>query len=108
MQAEFGSDPTTPCGKNVPHGPDMLHASGNSCLGGPLLFACRKMEEPRDPTRPKDDHTERLGLEPGDYYLSPEGYIIFTEQYHRKRGYCCGNACRHCPFGHEAVKKVQG
>ncbi|MBL0128071.1 MAG: hypothetical protein IPP83_11580 [Flavobacteriales bacterium] len=66
------------------------------------------MDEPQDPPRPKDDREERLGLEPGDFYLSPEGYIIFTEQYHRKRGYCCGSNCRHCPFGHEAVKKVQG
>lgn len=46
---------------------------------------------------------ERLGLEKGDYYWSPEGFLVFTEQYHRKRGYCCGNRCRHCPFGHEGV-----
>ncbi|MBK7945416.1 MAG: hypothetical protein IPJ85_08975 [Flavobacteriales bacterium] len=64
----------------------------------------------RDGTAPKpdDDRFSRLGLEPGDYYFSPEGYLVFTEQYHRKRGYCCGNRCRHCPFGHEAVKKVRG
>jgi len=34
-----------------------------------------------------------------DYYLSPEGYIVFTETYHRKRGYCCQSGCKHCPFG---------
>lgn len=33
-----------------------------------------------------------------DYYLSPEGYLIFTEAYHLKRGYCCHNNCRHCPY----------
>ncbi|MFM8432025.1 MAG: DUF5522 domain-containing protein [Bacteroidota bacterium] len=38
-------------------------------------------------------------FEPGDYYLSPEGYVVFTEQYHLKRGYCCQNGCRHCPYG---------
>ncbi len=59
----------------------------------------------KDPTQ---ERMERLGLEPGDYYVSPEGYLVFTEQYHRKRGYCCGNRCRHCPYGHEAVRKVQG
>ena len=32
------------------------------------------------------------------------GYTVFTEVYHRKRGKCCGNACRHCPFGHVNVK----
>lgn len=34
-----------------------------------------------------------------DYYLSPEGYRVFTELYHVKRGYCCKSGCRHCPYG---------
>ena len=34
-----------------------------------------------------------------DYYLSKEGYIVFTEKYHLKRGYCCKNGCKHCPYG---------
>lgn len=34
-----------------------------------------------------------------DYYLTPEGYIIFTESYHLKRGYCCQSGCKHCPYG---------
>ena len=42
---------------------------------------------------------ERLGLEHGDYYFTEEGYLVFTEQYHRKRGYCCQSGCRHCPYG---------
>jgi Family of unknown function (DUF5522) len=34
-----------------------------------------------------------------DYYW--EGpYMVFTAAWHLKRGYCCGNACRHCPFDH--------
>ncbi len=35
-----------------------------------------------------------------DYYLSPEGYRVFTEAYHLKRGYCCKNNCKHCPYGY--------
>ncbi len=66
------------------------------------------MERETEPDRPKDDRAERLGLEPEDYYFTPEGYLVFTEQYHRKRGHCCGSGCRHCPYGHEAVKKVRG
>jgi hypothetical protein len=23
---------------------------------------------------------------------------VFTAQHHLKRGYCCGNGCRHCPY----------
>ena len=38
-------------------------------------------------------------LEPDEYYLSEEGYIIFTEKYHLKRGYCCQSGCKHCPYG---------
>ncbi|MBC30563.1 MAG: hypothetical protein CMH48_06920 [Muricauda sp.] len=40
-----------------------------------------------------------LPLEEGDYYLSEEGYKVFTEQYLLKRGYCCESGCRHCPYG---------
>jgi hypothetical protein len=36
-------------------------------------------------------------LEPGDFYY--EGpYMVFTEAYHLKRGYCCNSSCRHCPY----------
>jgi len=38
-------------------------------------------------------------LEEGDYYYSEEGFIVFTKQYHLKRGYCCQSGCKHCPYG---------
>lgn len=41
-------------------------------------------------------------LDPSDYYKTPEGYIVFTEQYHLKRGYCCKSGCKHCPYGYDA------
>ncbi|MCX6273931.1 MAG: DUF5522 domain-containing protein [Bacteroidetes bacterium] len=37
-------------------------------------------------------------FDPEDYYMTEEGYIIFTEKYHLKRGYCCQSGCRHCPW----------
>jgi hypothetical protein len=40
-------------------------------------------------------------LEPDDFYLSEEGFIVFTEKYLRKRGYCCKSGCRHCPYGYD-------
>jgi hypothetical protein len=43
-------------------------------------------------------------LDPDDFYYSPEGYIVFTEKYHLKRGYCCQNGCRHCPYGFDKSK----
>ena len=39
-----------------------------------------------------------------DYYIE-NGYYVFTEKYHLKRGYCCGSGCRHCPYTKKAVKK---
>lgn len=47
------------------------------------------------------DAAVALGL---STYIDPEtGYQVFTELAHEKRGKCCGNACRHCPFGHVNV-----
>jgi len=33
----------------------------------------------------------------GDFYIEGD-HVVFTAQYHLKRGYCCGSGCRHCPF----------
>ncbi|KAA3645597.1 MAG: hypothetical protein DWP98_11200 [Bacteroidetes bacterium] len=41
----------------------------------------------------------QTNLEKDDFYLTPEGYRVFTEKYLLKRGYCCKNGCRHCPYG---------
>ena len=35
-----------------------------------------------------------------DYYLNEQGYKVFTEEYHLKRGYCCKNNCKHCGYGY--------
>lgn len=43
-------------------------------------------------------------IEDGDYYLSKEGYRIFTEQYHLKHGYCCESGCKHCPYNYDRNK----
>ncbi|MDC3351635.1 DUF5522 domain-containing protein [Crocinitomicaceae bacterium] len=40
-------------------------------------------------------------LDPEDFYKTPEGYIVFTEKYHLKRGYCCKSGCKHCPYGYD-------
>ena len=37
-------------------------------------------------------------------YIDPStGFTVFTELAHLRRGTCCGNQCRHCPFGWELV-----
>lgn len=37
-------------------------------------------------------------LDPSYFYYNSDGKIVFTEQFHINRGYCCGNGCLHCPF----------
>ena len=44
-------------------------------------------------------------LKEGDFYMSPDGYKVFTEQYHLERGYCCENGCKHCPYDFKKRKK---
>jgi len=39
-----------------------------------------------------------------EYYMNEDGYVVFTEKHHIKRGYCCKNGCKHCPFGFEKKK----
>ena len=45
--------------------------------------------------------SQKKNLDQQDYYLSEEGYIVFTEKYHLKRGYCCKSGCKHCPYGYD-------
>jgi hypothetical protein len=34
-----------------------------------------------------------------DYYME-NGFVVFTAEYLRKRGFCCRSGCRHCPYGY--------
>jgi Family of unknown function (DUF5522) len=38
-----------------------------------------------------------------DYVIDVQGRLVFSATYHLRRGYCCGNKCRNCPFGWDAV-----
>ena len=38
-------------------------------------------------------------LLPGRDYTDEGGLYVFTADYLRRRGYCCENACRNCPYG---------
>ncbi|HVU26581.1 MAG TPA: cysteine-rich CWC family protein [Verrucomicrobiae bacterium] len=42
---------------------------------------------------------------PGDFYFD-NGLMVFTAEYHLRRGYCCGSSCRHCPFEEKSVALV--
>jgi hypothetical protein len=36
-----------------------------------------------------------------DYYFNEDGLMVFTAEYHLKRGYCCKNGCKHCPWNYK-------
>lgn len=36
-------------------------------------------------------------VEGEDFYFE-NGLMVLTAKYLLKRGYCCGNGCRHCPY----------
>ena len=49
----------------------------------------------------KGDNSRNSQLEKDDFYINEDGFIVFTASYHLKRGYCCRNGCKHCPYGYK-------
>jgi len=47
-------------------------------------------------TKTEESNTEKF-VEGIDYYFE-DGLMVLTEHFLKKRGYCCGNDCRHCPY----------
>jgi len=44
--------------------------------------------------------------EPTEFYMDGP-YVVFTREYHLRRGWCCQSACRHCPWGFTKTNPVQ-
>jgi hypothetical protein len=51
----------------------------------------------------KGNKEKQIKLLPSHYYMDGTR-LVFTEQYHLDRGYCCGNNCKHCIFEPKAQK----
>ena len=51
----------------------------------------------KDPEKKLEDKKENQ-IDTPDFYWE-NGFMVFTEAYHKKRGYCCQSGCRHCPYG---------
>ncbi len=41
-----------------------------------------------------------------DYYFD-EGLMVLTGHFLLKRGFCCGNKCRHCPYPKAETEMLQ-
>ncbi|MEI6411786.1 MAG: DUF5522 domain-containing protein [Bacteroidota bacterium] len=46
----------------------------------------------------KDQPEKPKPLVEGLDYYKECGLFVLTAHYLRKRGYCCGNGCRNCPY----------
>jgi len=57
------------------------------------------MDKEKDEPTPPDNTLSNEPAENPDYYFDENGLLVFTAAYHLKRGYCCNNGCRHCPYG---------
>ncbi len=55
-----------------------------------------------------EKNTEPKLIEGVDYYIDDSGLLVFTGAYLLKRGFCCHQGCRHCPYKHEVPQKVPG
>ena len=47
----------------------------------------------------KEQNTDKF-TEDVDYYFE-NGLMVLTAHFLKKRGYCCKNDCRHCPYSKE-------
>jgi hypothetical protein len=45
----------------------------------------------------KEDMRRKNKLLPEDFYWE-NGKLVLTEHYHLRRGKCCDNDCKHCPY----------
>lgn len=55
--------------------------------------------KPQSGTDPNLENQSEL-VEDVDYVVDKQtGFFIFTKDYLLRRGYCCKNACRNCPYG---------
>ncbi|MBA3827834.1 MAG: hypothetical protein H0X33_02760 [Taibaiella sp.] len=46
-------------------------------------------------------------MQQDDYYILPDGRLVFTATYLLKRGWCCGNGCVNCPYDYINVAEPQ-
>ncbi|MBI2682806.1 MAG: hypothetical protein HYX26_06245 [Acidobacteriales bacterium] len=49
--------------------------------------------------------TQEPLVEGVDYYWDGP-YMVFTAEYHLRRGSCCQSGCRHCPYGSNAPART--
>jgi hypothetical protein len=57
------------------------------------------MSELNEGNKKVENKKEKL-VEDVDFYFE-NGLMVLTGHFLKKRGYCCGSGCRHCPYPKE-------
>jgi len=52
-------------------------------------------------------HRAEPQLQEGEDFYWESGFMVLTARYLAKRGYCCGNGCRHCPYKESTSRKSE-
>jgi len=64
-------------------------------------------KEPMSDVEIEEIHHQALYRKSTTYTDPSTGFLVFTELAHLQRGNCCGNLCRHCPYGWENARTGQ-
>ena len=54
----------------------------------------------------KNPENKEKFVEGVDFYFEA-GLMVLTERFLKKRGYCCHNSCRHCPYAKEKETELR-
>jgi uncharacterized protein DUF5522 len=84
--------------------PAVSPVGGNTTCMCPacLRLAYKLIESASEPDASPSDVEPRNSLLKGEDYYQDGPYVVFTAAYLRRRGYCCKNGCRNCPYPGDA------
>lgn len=63
-----------------------------------LRWKAAPLPDPSSDSAPAPATPENKPLVEGEDFYREGPYVVFTDAYHLRRGYCCGSGCRHCPW----------
>jgi cob(I)alamin adenosyltransferase len=94
---------------SVPAARQTIRSSANDLIKLRVYPTSTIMQAQPKPIDDIEELHKNAMLKGSTTYIDPAtGFTVFTELAHLRRGKCCGNMCRHCPYGWENVKSREG
>ncbi len=63
-----------------------------------LVGVARSLNNVMDVRRREEKLSNKELQNSDNNFYWENGFCVFTEHFLMKRGHCCGNGCRHCPY----------